>query len=410
MINDAPFLFAENLFRKLQINSLYIKTPKKHIGSELDLSLRKTLFGKENYANSFLSLLDSAKDNTIYRFFDEFLCHYIFFKMPNSKDGSLFFIGPYLLSLPSEQFIEKKISKLKLDSSFAEQLRVYYRNLPVINEENILLSIADTLGCFVWGNEDNFNAEFVSYEISDNWQSVPQNTLPELHETAPTMTLEVLEQTYRDENELISAVSRGKLNKIDVTVSTVLTKGTEERLADSLRNRKNYLIILNTILRKAAEQGEVHPYHIHKLSSFFAAKIEGLFSLDGSISLQKEMMQKYCLLVKEHSLKKYSHLVGKVITLVSYSLSADLSLKSIAETLNINASYLSSTFKKECGETLTDYVHRKRMESAAYILTHSNKQIQAVAEECGIIDLNYFIKIFKKHYGMTPSKYRALNS
>ena len=152
MINDAPFLFAENLFRKLQINSLYIKNPKKHIGSELDLSLRKTLFGKENYANSFLSLLDSAKDNTIYRIFDEFLCHYIFFKMPNSKDGSLFFIGPYLLSLPSEQFIEKKISKLKLDSSFAEQLRVYYRNLPVINEENILLSIADTLGCFVWGN------------------------------------------------------------------------------------------------------------------------------------------------------------------------------------------------------------------------------------------------------------------
>ena len=119
------------------------------------------------------------------------------------------------------------------------------------------------------------------------------------------------------------------------------------------------------------------------------------------------MIQKYCLLVKEHSLKKYSNLVGRVITLISYDLATDLSLKNISANLNVNASYLSATFKKECGETLTDYVRRKRMENAAYILTHTDKQIQIVAEECGIMDLNYFIKLFKRHYGMTPTQYRA---
>lgn len=31
-------------------------------------------------------------------------------------------------------------------------------------------------------------------------------------------------------------------------------------------------------------------------------------------------------------------------------------------------------------------------------------QIQVVAEECGIVDLNYFIKLFKRHYGMTPTQ------
>ena len=118
------------------------------------------------------------------------------------------------------------------------------------------------------------------------------------------------------------------------------------------------------------------------------------------------MIRKYCILVKEHSLKNHSQLIGRVITLISYDLSAPLTLKYIASTMNVNASYLSSAFRKECGETLTDYVNRKRMENAAYILSHSNKQIQTVAEECGILDVNYFIKIFKKQYGITPSQYR----
>ena len=128
--------------------------------------------------------------------------------------------------------------------------------------------------------------------------------------------------------------------------------------------------------------------------------------MESSIELQKEMILKYCLLVKEHSLKKYSSLIGKVITLISYDLSADLSLKHIAELMNVNASYLSAAFKKECGETLTEYVNRKRIEMATFILSHSNKQIQTIAEECGILDANYFIKLFKKQYGMTPTQYR----
>ena len=222
-----------------------------------------------------------------------------------------------------------------------------------------------------------------------------------------SLTLEMIEQIYQKEKVLMDAVSKGKLNKINVIVSSILNQGTEDRLPDSLRNRKNYLIILNTILRKAAEYGEVHPYHIHRLSSVFARKIEELFSIDQSIELQKDMIRKYCLLVKEHSLQKYSHLVGRVITLISYDLSAPLNLKHIASAMNVNASYLSAAFKKECGETLTDYVNRKRMESAAYSLAHSDKLVQTIAEECGIYDVNYFIKLFKKHYGLTPTQYRS---
>ena len=404
---DQNFDFVITLLNKLHIAAHIIKEPQQHLSSKIDSGLRAMLFGESDYSKLLLNSPAEAKENIIYRFFDEYLCNYIFFRIPNAEVDSYFFIGPYILSLPTEDFILKKSQQLSLAKVQIEQLRVYYRNLPIVEDENVLLSIVDTLGTFIWKGTSNFNIEYVNYEIPDRRQPIYSTSVFDINESVnPALTLEIIEQNYQAENTMMEAISKGKLNKVDIIASAVLNQGTEERLADSLRNRKNYLIILNTLLRKAAEYGEVHPYHIHRLSSEFAKEIEALYSVEGSLSLQREMIRKYCLLVKEYSLKNYSHLVGRVITLISYDLSAPLTLKHIAATMNVNASYLSAMFKKNCGETLTDYVSRKRMEHAAYNLTHSNKQVQIIAEECGILDVNYFIKIFKKHYGMTPTQFR----
>lgn len=404
---DQNFDFVITLLNKLHIAAHIIKEPQQHLSSKIDSGLRAMLFGESDYSKLLLNSPAEAKENIIYRFFDEYLCNYIFFRIPNAEVDSYFFIGPYILSLPTDDFILKKSQQLSLAKVQIEQLRVYYRNLPIVEDENVLLSIVDTLGTFIWKGTSNFNIEYVNYEIPDRRQPIYSTSVFDINESVnPALTLEIIEQNYQAENTMMEAISKGKLNKVDIIASTVLNQGTEERLADSLRNRKNYLIILNTLLRKAAEYGEVHPYHIHRLSSEFAKEIEALYSVEGSLSLQREMIRKYCLLVKEYSLKNYSHLVGRVITLISYDLSAPLTLKHIAATMNVNASYLSAMFKKNCGETLTDYVSRKRMEHAAYNLTHSNKQVQIIAEECGILDVNYFIKIFKKHYGMTPTQFR----
>ena len=399
--------FTVMLLGKLHISSHIVDDPEHHISDEIDCGLRAMLFGESNYAKLLVNSPTEAKENTIYRFFDEYRCNYIFFKIPDSITNRYFFVGPYIPSLPEVEYYERKAKQLDLDASKLEQLKNYYRSLPVVEEENVLFSIIDTLGSFIFGGENHFNVETVSYEIPDKRRPVyTSGIFEDVESDNSALSLEIIEQNYQNERRLIEAVSKGKLHKVDMIASSILNQGTEERLADSVRNRKNYLIIFNTLLRKAAEFGEVHPLHINRLSSAFAKKIEELCTVDDSLNLQKEMIRKYCLLVKEHSLKKYSHLIGRVITLISFDLTADLSLKHISSLMNVNAIYLSATFKKECGETLTEYVNRKRMETAAFVLSHSDKQIQVVAEECGILDVNYFIKLFKKQYGMTPTQYR----
>lgn len=400
--------FVIELLNKLRITSHIITEPKHYIPSEIDGGLREMIHGENDYSKILVNSPSEAKDNTVYRFFDEYRCGYLFFKMPYCEKESYFFVGPYLSELPSDEYVLEKSSKLSICDEKTELLFSYYRSLPIVEDENLLISIIDTLGVRIWNGLDNFSISLVNYEISDKLRPVSfSNAIEPYDKPGSKLSLEIIEQNYQNEKTLMDAVSKGKLNKIDIIVNSVLNKGTERRLSDSLRNRKNYLIILNTLLRKAAEYGAVHPYHLHILSSSFANQIEQLHSIEDSVRLQKNMIIKYCILVKEHSLKRFSNLVGKVITLISYDLTADLSLKSISASLNVNSSYLSALFKKECGQTLTDYVNRKRMENAAMLLTHSDKQIQDIAEECGILDVNYFIKLFKRYYKITPSKYRS---
>ena len=152
--------------------------------------------------------------------------------------------------------------------------------------------------------------------------------------------------------------------------------------------------------------GSVHPFYIDSVSTEFAQRIELVRSQHDATELMKEMVRKYCKLVKKHSSKDYSLLVQKVITLIDADLTADLSLKRFLSLLNVNASYLSSLFKKETGKNLTEYVAEKRIKNAAYLLTTTNLQIQTIAQHCGIYDVNYFAKTFKKITGKTPKEYR----
>lgn len=407
MSYDVQLQFTANLLKNLHVSSCVVNNPQDKISYNIDLGLRAMLFGKENYAELLENSMEQARDNTIYRFFDEYSCNYIFMRLPG-KESAFFYIGPYLPSAPSEQLIKQKSNSLGFDDEQFKKLVQYYNGLPIIEDENILLAIANTLGLALWKSEQNYCIEYVDYAIPDRSTPIPVNHIHSDFTESPH-SLAALETNYENEKRLMEAISQGKLHKVNSIASSVYNNGTEQRVSDNIRNRKNYLIILNTLLRKAAESGGVHPLHLDRISSAFAKKIEDTRNINDSITLQSDMIRDYCLLVKQRSLNKYSYIVGKAITIISFDLTADLSLNNIAKQLNINPTYLSSLFRKECDCTLTEYVNRKRIEHALTLLDKTDKPINTIAFECGIQDTNYFIKLFKKFTNHTPSQYRNKN-
>ena len=387
----------------MNISSCVLETPDQRIPPQIDLFLRADLFGLYNYADFLQNSMSQAKDRTIYCFHDEYDCNYIFLRLP--KPDTYFFIGPYLLALPTEQRITQKAASLALSAEQTDRMHLYYTSLPLIEDENLLLSMANTLAAHLWGNPEQYGLEYVDYAIPDRYEPIPYTAAPRPAD-ANLQDLSVLEANYASENKLMEAVSKGQLHLVTAAASTVFNNGAQRRLNDSLRDRKNYLIILKTLLRKAAEYGGVHPMHLHRLSSHYAGLIENTRTIKKSFLIQEDMIRDFCQLVKQHSLSQYSYYVGQTITIIQYDLTADLKLKTIADKLNVNSSYLSTLFHKEVGCTLTEYIHKQRVERGVQLLQLTSKSVQEIAAECGFQDVNYFIKLFKKQTGFTPARYR----
>jgi AraC-like DNA-binding protein len=347
--------------------------------------------------------MEQARERTVYRFFDEYGCNYIFLRLPG--DDSFFFVGPYLLTLPKQAHLRKKVELMGLSEEQLRRIQLYYAALPVIEDENWILSMVNTFATLLWGSPERYRMEYVDYAIPDRYEPVPF-TPGHVQNPENPLSLGTLEENYAREKQLMDAVSKGQLQMVTAVASTVFNNGAVSGISDSLRDRKNNLVILKTLLRKAAEYGGVHPLNIHRLSSHFAGQIEGLRTMKQSFALQEEMIRSYCLLVKHHSLSSYSYYVGQTITLIQYDLTADLRLKTIAEKLNVNGSYLSTLFHREVGCTLTAYINRQRIDRGIHLLQNGGKSVQEIAAECGVQDVNYFIKLFKKQTGFTPNRYR----
>jgi two-component system response regulator YesN len=99
-------------------------------------------------------------------------------------------------------------------------------------------------------------------------------------------------------------------------------------------------------------------------------------------------------------------LVGKGIRYVNLHLDRDISLQEVASFVGLSASYFSTQFKQEQGENFIDYLVRGRMEKALSLLENTGDTIATIGEAIGYNSYRYFTKVFKDHYGLTPTQYR----
>jgi len=385
-------------FRSL-LSNLMIQTLRFHPDNmpEGDLGLRQ-LLGiplPERWQ------LPEAESNTIYYATDAFGRSYHWLLLPDT--GEALVVGPYFLEEHSETELMALLERYHLPTHLLPTLKNYCSTIPLIHQDNLIVMALTTLGEAIWGSGDTFSMRQVPlapFSFDD---------LPEEDRSAhlEAMDIRLLEARYESERRLMNTIAQGKTRQALHLISRAQDSLLEQRNTDHVRNFKNYGIVLNTLLRKAAEEGGVHPLHLDRLSSRCAKALETCITTAEVYAHFLNMVESYGDLVRTHSLSGYSPIVRHVILRIDSDLTADLGLHAHAAALNVNASYLSAQFHRETGMKLTDYVNQRRMEHAAELLIKTKMQVQTIAQYCGIPDVNYFSKIFRKLMGKTPSAYRA---
>ncbi|MBE6701578.1 MAG: AraC family transcriptional regulator [Ruminococcaceae bacterium] len=400
---ESELNLLQDTFKKLRIKTRVVY-PSESLDKALDFSIRDIISKEYDTDATVQSFVAKISPKTMYRYTDEFKLCYIYFKLSSDSDNSLLFLGPYLSNPLSKGELLELAENIGVPPRAQRYFEEFYSAIPTLSEGNPAFVLLDTFCERIWGS--------VSFAIVD----LNKGESPQLPIITPsiatnnfdeaTLNVKTMETRYNFENELIQAVSLGQLHKEKLLSVSFSENFFEKRASDPLRNAKNYAIIMNTLLRKAAEQGGVHPIHIDKVSSEYAKRIEEMPSLVGVAPLMKEMFRNYCRLVRKHSIQNYSIIVQKVITLIEDNLSSDFTLTSLALSQNVSPSYLSSLFKRETGKTISEFIREKRIDYAARLLKTTQLQVQTVALHCGIVDVQYFSKLFKKQMGKTPKEYR----
>ena len=89
-------------------------------------------------------------------------------------------------------------------------------------------------------------------------------------------------------------------------------------------------------------------------------------------------------------------------------LSENLGVDELADYVYLNRSYFSREFKAETGETVADYILRRRMEKAIELIKKGGTSTEKMADILGYTDVKYFQKVFKRYTGYTVREYRNL--
>lgn len=87
-----------------------------------------------------------------------------------------------------------------------------------------------------------------------------------------------------------------------------------------------------------------------------------------------------------------------------------LSLQAVADRLGYSPAYLTSLLRRETGKTIQQWISEVRMRHARRMLVETDASIKQIADQVGYADPNYFVRLFRKMYGVPPMTWRQMNA
>lgn len=280
-----------------------------------------------------------------------------------------------------------------------ETLRHFYQMLPMVNIPDLVSTLHHLLEEYLPAYRD-IRPEYVNFS-AEKHAFVPDS------KKMLAFSYEVTERLQRILGTFLDTLSTGDTALV-YRHKKALLNYFGPMMENNLGAARSYLTFLNALCCGRLLETQVHPYHTMKLFSAWYNRIAELQNPEQAWMLPYEMARKYCLLAKNHNHSEYSCLTRGIINYVSLHLGEELTLSVISGYLGKNPSYVSGHFQKEMGESLTEYIHRERIQTSIRLFNTTNCPVAEAASNVGIHDLGYFTRLFKKYVGCTPSQYKKM--
>ena len=216
-----------------------------------------------------------------------------------------------------------------------------------------------------------------------------------------------LHNTISIENTIQAIVSKGDVKALQdwVTKAPAVRGGTVAQ--NQLRQIKNIFIVTATLVSRAAITGGMNVEDAMSLSDLYIQKCELLKDLSEIINLQYRMVVDYTEQVANiRNVKSPTKLALDVANYVRHHLSETITTATIADKLYFSRAYLSSKFKADTGENLSNFIQKEKIAEAKRLLRYTDKPLIAISSYLGFSSQSHFNRVFKSITGKTPKEYR----
>ncbi|MCC2254230.1 AraC family transcriptional regulator [Ruminococcus sp. CLA-AA-H200] len=220
---------------------------------------------------------------------------------------------------------------------------------------------------------------------------------------------------YDQEIREFSSIETGDPEQLKRSLAEDYT-GEIGTLADHpLRQAKNRAIVVVTLASRAAIRGGIQPEAAYSLSDSYIQKIEKCRDIPSVFHLFHAAEYEYAQMVKELNEQKEGILskdknphINKCKDYIFSHLHEKIVVRDIADTLGLNAGYLSELFHTCEKITLTNYIRREKVRLAENLLIYSRYSYSEIATYLGFSSQSHLGKYFREATGMTMRQYRSI--
>lgn len=223
---------------------------------------------------------------------------------------------------------------------------------------------------------------------------------------------EIYHPTYDEELAFYDMIKNGNIEALDKKndwASVVMpSRGILSK--NPLRNYKYHLIVSLAMITRFCIEGGLNEKEAYTLSDIYINKIDEAKDPHTLMTLHKNFSYDFTKRMrKRNHITNHSVHCQKAMDYISNHLHEIIRVKDIADSVNLNVTYISKLFIKETGITISDYIRLQKINSAKNMLMYSDYSCADIAQYFAFASNSHFTQTFKKYVGVTPLQFRNQN-
>ncbi|MFT3850202.1 MAG: helix-turn-helix domain-containing protein [Propionivibrio sp.] len=170
---------------------------------------------------------------------------------------------------------------------------------------------------------------------------------------------------------------------------------------------KARVLELVVLMSRAALEGGAPVDSILKMNDTFLAQAQKTTSIDDLSASLAVMLKRFSECVFTLRPTRHADLAHKAVQYLNARYSQRIDLQTMADHFHLSAAHFSKVFKEETGQGFVHALSQIRVQRSQDLLRDPSIGLAEIAELVGFDDQSYFTRVFKKHVGMSPGKYRS---